>query len=116
MLGNKYIKINGELYPNPVEFSYSLNAIENENTSEAGTDLVVSVRRNKHIFTATWNCTSKYLDKLTAICEARLCTLTWRGIDYTCRARGLNPTLQPYSNTEAITEGLYQATLTFTEV
>lgn len=41
MLGHRYLKINGESIPNPVDgFTYQFNPDETVNLSEAGTELV----------------------------------------------------------------------------
>lgn len=116
MLGRQFLKINNIALPRTTGFDYELESIETVNQSEAGTDLVVATRLDKHIFKADWTVSSFWLSKFEEICKNRLVTLTFNGTDYTCRARGFAPTMVEDSETIENTDGLWEISLTFTEV
>ncbi len=116
MLGSNYITINGTGYT-PTAFSYTIEAIETVNQSEGGTDLVTAVRLNKHIFTASWEgIDSTTLDALEAICTAATATLVYRSSTYTVRARGASPELLTKSYKYSRSDGLWNISITFTEI
>lgn len=75
MLG-KYIKINGTLMPNPVEFEYTYPPDENVFTSEAGTQLTNVKRLDRLTFQATWHCSSTFRDRLIRLCQTASVTVS----------------------------------------
>lgn len=116
MLGREFLTINEIALPRTTGFDYELDSVETVNQSEAGTDLVVATRLDKHIFKADWTVTSFWLNKFENFCKLRLVTLTYKGVDYTCRARGFAPKLVENSENIENTDGLWEISLTFTEV
>ena len=45
---NKYVKINGERVPNPIDYSESFSKVSHTFQSEAGDDLAIDVRAGKY--------------------------------------------------------------------
>lgn len=116
MLGENYFEINGKGYT-PSSFDYSLTATENINKSEAGTDIVTTIRLNQHTFNATWNgITSDLLEELEGYAIQNVVTVVYRGKTYRCRARNWAPKLATKSYLYKKSDGLWDITLSFTEI
>lgn len=117
MLGYRYLKINGESIPNPVDgFTYQFNPDETVNLSEAGTELVRVRRLDKRTFTGTWNLTSFWLDKFAEWSCASSVSLTYQGHTYTVRMRDFKPKLAKNSEFTETSEGLWTVSPSFTEI
>lgn len=116
MLGRQFLTIDEVAMPRTTGFDYELEAIESVNQSEAGTDLVVTTRLDKHIFSADWTVSSFWLNKFEAICKKNTVKLVYQGDEYICRARGFSPKLIEDSENVENTDGLWEISLTFTEV
>ena len=116
MLGKGFLSINGTAIPNPVDFDIDFEAIENVLTSEAGTDLVNVVRLNKRTFSGTWNLSSNWLGQFQSFANSRLVTLTYLGVDYSCRARGFSAKLVENSARTHGTDGLWEVSLDFIQI
>lgn len=116
MLGRQFLTIDGVTMPRTTGFNYELEPVETVNQSEAGTDLVVNTRLDKHIFTIDWKVTSFWLDKFEKICTKNTVTLNYQGENYVCRARGFAPNLIEDSELIENTDGLWEISLTLTEV
>lgn len=116
MLGSDYIKIN-TIYYTPTTFSYALQSDEDVFKSAAGTDLLNIVRLDKHVFTLTWDgIDSSLLDQIEGLCKEPTVTLTYRLHDYTCRARGIAPQLLNKSYKYKRSDGLWNISITLTEL
>lgn len=116
MLNEGYLIIDNEQYT-PSSFSYQLQPMEDVNQSAAGTDLLNIVRLDKHSFSANWKgITSDLLDILEGLCLKPTVTLVYRGNTYLCRARGANPQLLGKSYKYDRSDGLWDISLTFTEL
>lgn len=114
MLGN-YLLFDGEKFPNPITPSMSAKTIENVNTSEAGTDLVVVVRPAKRSWSFTFNLSSRRRDIIREICKKESVTMTYMGTSYSVRVRDFTERLVSGSEWIATTEGLYEVTVKVTE-
>ena len=116
MLGRQFLKIDNVILPRTTGFDFELEAVESVSQSEAGTDLVVTTRLDKHIFKADWTVSSFWLDKFEAICKEKTVVVPYKDVDYTCRARGFAPQLIEDSENIEGTDGLWKISLTLTEV
>ena len=116
MLGAEYIKINNVKYT-PTSFSYAIQSDENVFKSAAGTELLNIVRLNKHVFTLTWEgIDSTLLDTLEGYCKVPTVTFNYRSTDYTCRARGIAPKMLNKSYKYRRSDGLWDITITLTQL
>ena len=116
MLGENYLEIDGYGYT-PSEFEYEIQAIENVEESEAGTELVSVTRLGKHIFRGTWEgIDSDLLGRLEKICMASDVKLKYRGEEYKCRARGIAPKLARKAYKYRRSDGIWNVTITFTQI
>lgn len=114
MLG-RYIKINGEVMPNPVKFSYTYPPDENVFTSEAGTQLTNVKRLDRLTFSATWHCSSMLKKRLIRLCQTASVTITIDDedpVDGRLRLSG-GPELVEDSESTPGTQGLWQVVCTF---
>ena len=117
MLGKRYLKINGEAIPNPVNgFKIQLEEDETINLSEAGTELVRVRRLDKHKFSGTWHLTSYWLKKFETWCTSNSVQLTYQGETYYCRMRDFAPMMAENSEYTETSEGLWTISPTFTEI
>ena len=116
MLGENYLTINGVGYT-PSQFSYELSTIEEVTESEAGTELIDVKRLDKHIFHATWEgIDATFLEALESMCMARTVTLGYGGGTYVCRARGINPQLANKAWKYRHSNGIWNVSITFTQI
>lgn len=114
MLG-KYIKINGELMPNPTAFSYRYNPDENVFTSEAGTELTNIRRLDRLSFSASFNCSSRLKEKLEVFCKTASVSVSINdetAVDGRLRLGG-DITLVEFSEYTNGTDGLWSVPVTF---
>lgn len=114
MLGY-YLKFNNVEFPNPLPPTMSVKTVENVNTSEAGTDLVVVVRPAKRSWSFSFNLSPTKKDLLAAYCQQEKVTMTYMGNNYTVRLRDLNVKLVEGSEWLRSLDGLYECTVTVTE-
>lgn len=63
MLKDYPIKISNVAIPNPISYSESSEIVENVQETEAGTDLVMVVRRDKLTISLTFNCSSDWAQR-----------------------------------------------------
>ena len=116
MLGADYIKINNVTYT-PTSFNYALQADEKIFKSAAGTDLSNIVRLDQHVFTLTWEgIDSTLLDAIEAYCKLPTVTMVYRSVTYVCRARGIAPQMLNKSYKYRRSDGLWNITITLTEI
>lgn len=116
MLDNGYLTIDGKRFT-PSNFDYEIVAEEEVNKSEAGTELVNIIRLDKHVFRALWEgITADMVDELEEMCMRPTVIVTLRGKEYICRARGINPELLKKAYKYRYSDGLWRATVTFTEL
>jgi len=101
----------------PRSVEYSFEEIESVMKSEAGTDMVSVTRLNKHKFKFGWeNISSSFLDTLEAYAKLATVSVGWRGNSYTCRIRDFSPSMVSRSEAYTESDGLWNVTLTATEV
>ena len=75
------------------------------------------VRLNKHVFKFGWeNIPSDFLDTLETYAKAATVTVGWRSQSYTCRIRDFQPKMVSRSEVYTASDGLWNVTLTATEV
>lgn len=116
-LGRQFLTINGNLLPETSDFGIDVETVENTFRSEAGKDKGVIVRTGKHVFSPSWKgATDTYKTLFESFCAAATVTLTFDGVDYTCRARDLNEKLVSYSNRYDGSKGLWDISFTLTQV
>lgn len=117
MLGSDYLVINEGAVPAPTSFSYTLNPVENVQVSESGHDFVQVIRLDKHIFSATWEgVDGDTLDELETLPLTGSVTLSYRGDNYVCRARDFSAVMAFKSYLYAHSDGIWNVSLTFTQV
>ena len=63
MLENYPIKFGNVAIPNPTSYSESSEVVENVNETEAGTDIVVIVRKDKLTVSLSFQCSSDWAQK-----------------------------------------------------
>ena len=116
MLGTNYLTINGLGYT-PSDFSYEIQAVEDINDSEAGTELINVRRLNKYVFYATWEgIDASVLNRLIAYCGLQTVTVEYQNVTYVCRARGINPRLIKKAYKYRASDGLWNVSVTFTQI
>jgi hypothetical protein len=117
MLGKRFLMINGERIPNPVDgFGIDFDEDETVNLSEAGTELVRVRRLDKRTFKGTWHLTSFWLKKFETWCSSNTVTLTYKGQEYLCRMRGYSPQMVKNSEYTETSDGLWKISPTLTEI
>lgn len=118
MLGKGFLKINNETIPNPAEgfIPGYVEPLRNEMTAESGKRLVTAIRLDQRIFSGTWHLSSYWLEKFESYETAPYITLEYQGETYTCTAEGCAPKLADGSQYVAGTEGLWELSMTFTEL
>ena len=91
MLG-KYLKINGELMPNPVSGTWSdqLNPKENIYETEAGTRKSNIIRLDRPSWSCSFNCTSAMKERIQNYCklESIVCEVDGQEFEGTLRLSG----------------------------
>lgn len=112
----KYIKINGEQLPNPVEYSEEFSKISNEFQSEAGDDLVVDVRSGKYSGNMTFHVSSRWKDKLTAYANLHSFKLEVDGKAYQVRIKSISHALENNSEYAENTQGYWNVSFTAGEL
>lgn len=114
MLG-KFIKVNGEAFPNPNPgtFSDNFEPIENTFVTEAGTTLANIVRLNKYKFSAEFNCTSDLKSRIVRLVQSPSIVCEVDGIQYEGRLRLSSSNLVANSENIGGTSGLWVIALTF---
>lgn len=101
----------------PRSVSYEFEEIENTMKSEAGTDMTSVTRLNKHKFKFGWEgIPSSFLDILEGYAQLATVTLGWRGSTYTVRVRDFQPQMISRSEAYDQSDGLWNVTLSATEV
>ena len=116
MLGNNFIKVNGEKLPNPRAMKWSNNPRETVQTSEAGTDIILPKRLDKRSATFTFQTTDRWRRKLEELCAEPTVILEYEGVSRQGRLRYNDATLLSGSEYVAGTNGLYTVKITFTEI
>lgn len=114
MLGY-YLAFNNVEFPNPLPPTMSIKTIENVNTSEAGTDLVVVIRPAKRSWSFSFNLSYAKKELLRQYCTREKITMTYMGNNYTVRLRDFSEKLVEGSEWLRSVDGLYECTVTVTE-
>lgn len=114
MLGY-YLKFDNEDFPNPITPTMNQKTLENVNTSEAGTDLVVIVRPSKKNWSFKFNLSSRKAEILKAICLKESVTMLYMGQSYTVKVRDYQEKLVENSEWVTTSEGLYEVSVKVTE-
>ena len=93
---NKYVKINGERVPNPIDYSEGFSKVSNEFQSEAGDDLAIDVRAGKYSGSLKFQVSSRWKNKLLVYAKMQ-------SVKYTGITRGdPRPSPRPNSPPEAM--------------
>ena len=101
----------------PRSVEYEFEEIENTMKSEAGTDMTSVTRLNKHKFKFSWEgVPSTFLDLLEGYAKLATVTLGWRGDSYTVRVRDFQPKMISRSEVYEESDGLWNISLSATEV
>lgn len=116
MLGENYLTVNG-VGLTPSQFSYEFSPIEEVTESEAGTELIDVKRLDKRVFHASWEgIDATLLGALEDMCTTRTVTLGYDGETYVCRARGINPQLANKAWKYRHSNGIWNVSITFTQI
>lgn len=118
MLGRKFLKVDGVALPTPSTApKIKMKNIESVMTSEAGTDLVDSIRLQKKTVTCNFQVTSFWKAKLEEIGNETTVSLQiGTATAFTCRPRITGEDLFQDSHTVEGTDGLWTVQMTFEEV
>lgn len=114
MLG-KYIKFNNEVLPNPVSYNDNIAKILNSFQSEAGDDLVITVRNGKYTGNFTFNVSSFWKDKLLEYFYMSSFLLTVNNRTYIVRMEEFNSELVANSESSDNTDGFWVVTFSLIE-
>lgn len=114
MLGN-YLKFNDIEFPNPQPPTMNINAIENVQQSEAGTDLVVVVRAAKREWTFNFNLSYLMKERLKLLCQQESVTMEYMNVTYHVRLREFSESLVEGSEWMSNQLGLYTCSVKVTE-
>lgn len=116
MLGKEYFRVDGTGYT-PSGFQYEIQAVEEVEQSEAGTDLINIIRMDKYVFKTSWEgIDADLLDELVAMCKRATVNVTYRNKTYCCRARGIDPKLAKKAYNYRHSDGLWDVSVTFTQI
>lgn len=101
----------------PRSFDINIDEVETVQKSEAGTDLSYVTRLNKHIFKIGWKgVDSAFVDSIEALARQTTVAVGFRGNTYTCRIRKFSPKFIAYSEGVPGTDGIWDVSITATEV
>ena len=115
MLGNGYIKFNGETIPNPYDYSDNLENISNTFQSEAGDDLVLNIRQGKYSGDFTFHVSSYWKKKLKNYSLMPAFILAVDSEEYEVRIDGFNSHLVSNSEHSVNTDGYWEVTFSAIE-
>ncbi len=118
MLNYDFLKVNNvKVMIPPKNFSYTLTPVETVKQSEAGTDLALVTRLNKHKFELSWEgVDASFSDTVEGWCTQASVTLTYRSTTYTVRARNFQRTLPFGAYDYPYSDGLWNISLNMVEV
>lgn len=118
MLTAEYLQINGEpVAIPPATYSDHFEEIETVNKSEAGTDLTNVTRLDKMVIDLSWEgIYSDFLAQITEWCQSDTVTVTFMGVTFEARARGLKRSMAKKSYLYSRSDGIWNASFTLTEV
>ena len=115
MLADYPVLFDGQPVPWPVAGSWTEETanVENVNTTEAGTDQIILIRRGKWQASGTWNCTSAQTRIFRQYSlKDSIVVSVWDALEggyvaHTCRMTGFSAKLAEYSERTAGTTGLW---------
>lgn len=113
---NRYIKINGEQIPNPVNYSEEFRKISNAFQSEAGDDIVIDVRCGKYSGSMKFKVSSKWKDKLKTYANMPSVILTVDKQEYTVRMESISCDLESNSERCRETQGYWNVSFDVEEL
>ena len=118
MLTGAYLKINNETVAIPPKsFDLEYTAVEQVNISESGTELVDATRLTKRVINLSWEgIYSDFLDQIAEWAAAATVSVTYRSATFTCRARGFKSSMAFKSYLCATSDGIWNVSLTLTEI
>lgn len=118
MLGSNYLNFDGVALPNPVPGSLYVDYenIVNRAVSETGGTVGNSVRKQKRTISATFNCTSKWLDEFKRLCALSTGILIFRGEQIEVEPLLTSGNLEAHSEYAKRTDGLWPISISFAEV
>ena len=118
MLGGAYLKINGTAMAVPPKtFDLEYTVVEQVNLSEAGTELIDATRLKKRVISLSWEgIYSDFLDQIAAWATMTAVSVTYRGETFNCRARGFKSSMAFKSYLHTTSDGVWNASLTLTEI
>lgn len=101
----------------PRSLDISIDEVETVQKSEAGTDLSYVTRLNKHVFKIGWKgVDSAFVSSLETLAAQTTTVVNFCGTNYTCRIRKFSPKFVPYSEGVSGTNGMWDVSITATEV
>ena len=109
MLG-RYISINGEILPNPINYSEAFTKVAVTNQSESGKDLVKNLRNRKYTGSFTFDVSSYWKSKLYNYYLQPSINLTVGNNTYTARIEEFHAELVQYSEYSNNTDGYWTVT------
>ena len=117
MLGNNYIKINGEAIPNPVSLREANTNKENILITEDGFEMVDIVRLEKRAFTCRFQVSSTWKERLKTLCLASSSTVQiGSDASFSARCRFNSAQLEKNSEFAQRTNGLWTCDVIITEL
>lgn len=116
MLGKQYISINMVPIPNPVTLDISMETVEKISQSEAGTDIVQSVRSSKMSGSMNMQLSSYWADRMEDFCALDDVSVLIGGKSYHCRLRKFKKSLVENSEYTYGTDGLWKVSVSIMEI
>lgn len=113
---NRYVKINDERVPNPVDYSESFSKVSNTFQSEAGDDLAIDVRVGKYSGSFTFQVSSKWKSKFLAYAKQPSIKLQIDDVEYTVRIESIDCDLEKNSEYSQGTQGYWTVSFSVEEL
>lgn len=113
---NKYVKINGERVPNPIDYSESFIKVSNEFQSEAGDDLAIDVRAGKYSGSLKFQLSSRWKNKLLGYAKMQSVKLQIDEAEYTVRVKSIDCDLEKNSEYSQNTQGYWTVSFSAEEL
>ena len=113
---NKYVKINDERIPNPIDYSESFSKVSNEFRSEAGDDLAIDVRAGKYSGSLKFQVSSRWKNKLLGYAKMHSVKLQIDEVEYTVRVKSIDCNLEKNSEYSQNTQGYWTVSFSAEEL
>ena len=104
---NKYVKINGERVPNPIDYSESFSKVSIIFESDAGVDLAIDVRAGNYSGSLKFQVSSRWKNKMLGYAKMQSVKLQIDEAEYTVRIESIDCDLEKNSEYSQNTQGYW---------